>query len=125
MTTRQCTNRKASSARHGAAMTPARRKQFDFMLAVTERMRSIGAREQGPYGWQIDTVCGVLDIRPHDAWVACRFDDVERANAGMPPGQLNPYSGKWNWHFVRPTAADVEFFIEQLRRIQRVPGKEA
>jgi hypothetical protein len=115
-------SRRAFSAHVDRAVLPGqRRKRFDFAHAVTEGLRQLGARQAGAYGWQLDTVGGLLDISPYDAWVACRFDDVERAKAHVRSGNLNPYSGKWNWHFVKPTPDDVEYLIEQLDRILLVP----
>jgi len=98
--------------------------KFDFVSAVTEGVQVLGARQGGWYGWQLDTIGGLLDIKPYEDWVACRFDDVERANEQIHFGQLNRYSGKWNWHFMKPTANEVEYLIEQLRRIQLVPRVE-
>ena len=96
-------------------------RKFNFADAVAANLKLIGAREAGPYGWQLDTIGGLLDIKPYEDWIACRFDDVERANEQIRFGQLNRYSGKWNWHFVKPTADDVEYFTAQLHRIQWVP----
>ncbi len=96
-------------------------KKFDFPQATTTGLQALGARKAGPYGWQLDTIGGLLDIKPYEDWVACRFDDVERASECIGCGQLNHHSGKWNWHFVTPTDQDVAFFLEQLYRIQLVP----
>ena len=48
---------------------------------------------------QLPTKLGKLCISVHDDWLACRFDDVERAvrHFGSLPMRLNPNSGKWNW----------------------------
>jgi hypothetical protein len=96
-------------------------KKFSFDQTVTTGLHSLGARQSGPYGYQLDTIGGLLDIKPYADWVACRFDDVERANEQIHCGQLNRYSGKWNWHFSKPTAQDVAYFLDQLRCIQLVP----
>lgn len=98
-----------------------RKDHFDFRTAVTAELHRLGAREGGTYGWQLDTTAGLLDIKPHDDWVACRFDDVELARAKVSSGYLNRYSGKWNWHFVAPTPEDVDFFVGELTRL--IPGQ--
>ncbi len=95
----------------------ASKRRFDFPAAVAAALRELGASEGGPYGWQVATRAGLLDGRPYEDWIACRFADVARARAIAPCGSLNPFSGKWNWHFVSPTASDVGFFIDRLREI--------
>jgi hypothetical protein len=102
-----------------------RKRKFDFRQAIVKQLQVIGAREAGPYGWQIDTLGGLLDIKPYDDWVACRFDDVERATANVRFGSLNHYSGKWNWHFLNQAADDVDYFIGQLTNIQLIPRELA
>ncbi len=92
-------------------------KKFDFAREITQVLRALGAREGRSYAWQLDTRAGQLDIHPFEDWVACRFDDVERARREVSHGQLNCYSGKWNWHFVQPNANDVEYFRRQLEVI--------
>ncbi len=98
-------------------VTTMKKLRFDFPAAVITALPGLGAREGGRYGWQLDTIAGLLDIRPYDDWIACRFDDVERAKAQVSSGCLNRYSGKWNWHFVDPTAVDVACFIGELTRL--------
>jgi hypothetical protein len=90
--------------------------RFNFTNAVSDGLRHLGARQGGPYGWQLDTVAGILNITPYDNWVACRFDEVQRANQTIGFGTLNRYSGKWNWHFDKPTRADAVFVLAQLER---------
>jgi hypothetical protein len=94
-----------------------KKKRFDFAAAVTAGLKELGALEGGPYDWRIDTVGGLLDISPYDTWVACRFDDVERAILAVGKGGCNPNSGKWNWHYGSPTETDVANFLFHLRSI--------
>jgi len=54
--------------------------------------------------YEIHTLGGRLRILLMDDWLACRFDDVEKAAklfgiTTIQQGRLNPYSGKWNWHW--------------------------
>jgi len=93
------------------------KKKFNFAQEVTKAIQALGAKETGAYGWQLDTRAGLLELHPYEDWVACRFDDVERAKATVYFGALNPYSGKWNWHFVKPDAVDVEYFVSQVSRL--------
>jgi len=43
----------------------------------------------------------------YEGWLAARFADLDLANALLNPrgklggGRLNPFSGKWNFHFGR------------------------
>jgi hypothetical protein len=51
----------------------------------------------------LDTVAGELHIIVYDGWIACRFQDVDRAKHSLPIGlqaNLNAYSGKWNHHYL-------------------------
>jgi hypothetical protein len=102
----------------------AKHRKYDFAKAVSNGLREIGAREAGPYGWQLDTIGGLLDITPYEDWVACRFNDVERANATIQFGSLNHHSGKWNWMYTKPDAADVAFFLQHLKQIRLIPACE-
>jgi hypothetical protein len=98
----------------------SKHRKYDFAAAVAQGLREIGAREAGPYGWQLDTIGGLLDITPYEDWVACRFDDVARANETIQFGSLNHHSGKWNWLYCKPDAADVNFFLQHLKLIRLI-----
>ena len=93
------------------------RKKFDFPAAVAASLRRLGARPAKCYDLELDTVAGTLRVTPYQNWIACRFDDVEAAKQRVGFGALNPWSGKWNWHFERPDANDVEFFAKQIERL--------
>jgi len=60
-----------------------------------------GATEQlnRCYEFVISTKMGTLQISVYLDWVACRFDDVDRAVAVIGRAGMNPYSGKWNHLF--------------------------
>jgi hypothetical protein len=100
------------------------KKTFDFVAAVIDGIVRLGAREDGPYDWRIDTVAGPLDISPYENWVACRFDDVDRAIGKVGCGGINPNSGKWNFHFTKPVQKDVDFFLAELERLLPVQDEE-
>ena len=58
------------------------------------------------WAWcHIPTKLGILSIHVFDDWIACRFvGDLEPAKKHwgiktINQGRLNPYSGKWNWHW--------------------------
>jgi hypothetical protein len=108
-----------------AKPTRKRAPVFNFAAAVTQAMKELGAREGSAYGWQIDTRAGLLQLSPYEDWVACRFEDVARANVEIRHGQLNPHSGKWNWYFDKPDAADVERFKQQIGSIVEVAHDQA
>lgn len=49
---------------------------------------------------QLPTILGKLSISVYDDWLACRFEDIDRAVRHFGEGGrglLNPNSGKWNW----------------------------
>lgn len=85
------------------------RSAFDvaFCEAMTEMLHRLGARpnSSGWYALLLDTIAGELEINVYDGWLATRFADVDRANALLNPrghlgdGRLNPFSGKYNFHF--------------------------
>jgi hypothetical protein len=108
-----------------AKPTRKRAPVFNFAAAVTQAIKELGAREGSAYGWQIDTRAGLLQLSPYEDWVACRFEDVARANVEIRHGQLNPHSGKWNWYFDKPDAADVERFKQQIGSIVEVAHDQA
>ncbi len=68
-----------------------------------------GATEQlnKAYEYAIITKVGTLQLSVYLDWVACRFDDVERAVGVIGRHGMNPYSGKWNHRF------DVSYFQTQ------------
>jgi hypothetical protein len=74
--------------------------------------------------WRIQTVAGPLEVTLYEGsdagpWLACCFADVGQARehlgirAGDCSTRLNPWSGKWNWHWhefgpytLRPSKAE-------------------
>lgn len=61
--------------------------------------QSHGATKGRLREWSFPTTIGTLEVNVHDDWIACCWDDVERAVAhfGRDSMGLNPYSGKWNF----------------------------
>ncbi len=87
-------------------MKPLSHREFE---AAVERIvvSHNGCRHDGWYDLQVDTPAGVLEISACEGavtrgagkgshWVACRFRDVKRAARQVP--NVNPFSGKWNFH---------------------------
>ena len=89
-------------------------------------MKERGASQGGVmYQWCMDTQLGELGLsfdEEHGA-IFCRFQDVDKACVKLNPNRhcisplwnrLNPYSGKWNFHFgkVSAAAAWAEFWRE-------------
>lgn len=89
-------------------------KKFDFIQAIEVILLRHGATQEGSYGWQLTTRAGLLDIKPYDNWVACRFYDPAAAATVIPCGSLNRCSGKWNWHYTKPTQLDADFLEKQF-----------
>jgi hypothetical protein len=84
-----------------------------------------GCRHDGWYDLQVDTPAGVLEISACESavtrgagknthWVACRFRDVKRAARQVP--NVNPFSGKWNFHGNSACEA-LEQFESALARL--------
>jgi len=78
-----------------------------FVDAMTAMLHRMGARPN-PSGWYalcLRTLAGDLEISVLDGWVAARFAEPELAKAllmlrgELGSCRLNPYSGKWNFHF--------------------------
>ena len=66
----------------------------------------------------IMTKMGTLQINVYPDWIACRFDDVDRAVAVIGRIEMNPYSGKWNHLF------DVSYFQSKESASQAVATVE-
>lgn len=91
--------------------------KFNFQQAVREMLVRMGARPSESYELVLDTRAGPLRLEPYDDWLATRFDSPEKAAETVRSGSLNRFSGKWNWHFIKPTADDVEFLEAQLSKV--------
>ena len=101
-----------------------------FVERVTELVIEAGARSD------IDTIIytynipvtrfGPLYVSIHESLdgsavgsIMCRFEFPELAVGNVGGERLNPYSGKWNWHFSQWTTVDdaVAQFRHALERI--------
>lgn len=86
-----------------------------FKKEVTTWLESVGAVRSDtpvgvlglPYDYRLETTLGILHVSPNDDWVACRWDDVERALATIGPDNMNRHSGKWNHHYTLRTTRDA------------------
>jgi hypothetical protein len=80
----------------------------------------------GPRPMYVETLAGRLRITCYGDWLACRFDDVERAKPLLPHGpgeRLNSHSGKWNFHFGRiPAEEALAAFRAELEPILPTKG---
>lgn len=68
------------------------------------RLRLVAVPCDGNPEFKTETIIGPLHVRPMDDWLACRFIDVAAAAkhfnvTAISEHRLNPYSGKWNWHW--------------------------
>lgn len=79
-------------------MTHAERDEA-FVTAVCDAVLALGGVEIDgpPRSFAVQTTAGRLEISPYPEFIACRFDDVERARRTVHVGRLNPHSGKWNF----------------------------
>ena len=66
---------------------------YDYIIPVTK------------YGPIYISISGSED-RFDVGWIACRFVYPELANGNVGGQSLNPYSGKWNFHFSDETTVD-------------------
>jgi hypothetical protein len=62
---------------------------------------------------RLDTTLGALSVCWVDNWLACRFQEPERARQSV---GCNPYSGKWNFH----GASQAESFAAFTREVGRL-----
>jgi hypothetical protein len=82
----------------------------------------------GLYSLMMETNLGLLRLSVHDEienrklspWVATRFEDVERAKVRL-GNEINPYTGKWNFHFFDGCGLTAEqcaeYFESELQRV--------
>ena len=72
--------------------------------------------------YAIETKAGTLTVTPMAGWIACRFEDVERAKAVLgSDDRLNRWSGKWNHMFdasMSPESMAANFFAELSRIVE-------
>lgn len=103
-------------------MKRAKKVKIDIADDVRAWLLEQGAQRSNTIReFSIRTTCGVLHISPYDTWIACCFDDVAAAKQHFPPvfglghDRLNPYSGKWNWHyFSLPDWSDFRSALKDI-----------
>jgi len=115
--------------RHGKSQVEVKREQT-FIRTICGILQKHGAEPaltEDPTQYTIDTQAGELKVHVYGNWIACRFDDVDKAKRLLPhypkdPGaRLNGFSGKWNFHY-QITNLDIiqiagEDFEANLRQI--------
>ncbi len=89
-------------------------KKFDFQKACHAMLVELGAVHLQPSQHESDrmtlqTLAGPMQCKSFDDWLHCQFDDEKAAAKIVRSGSFNQLSGKWNWHFTKPTATDLEF----------------
>ena len=98
-----------------------------FKAEIGRRLEAVGATRNRDcdyaHEYAVATVAGNLHVTVYDDWIACRFEEPERAKAAMSDTRLNPYSGKWNHHYDaaefkgrRTTRHCVDYFFIELDR---------
>lgn len=93
--------------------------KFNFAKSCAVMLVELGAT---PCEWHtpkfaLDTIAGRMTVTPYGDWAACRFDDEKLAVKTIFFGNLNPFSGKWNWHFDKPGYQAIETLKEAFKRI--------
>lgn len=82
------------------------------LTALQERLHLVKVETHHCPQFAVNTVAGILFITPMDDWLACRFEDVTLATKHLRThdegGHLNPYSGKWNWHWFNHMPQDCQ-----------------
>lgn len=79
---------------------PTKKQIEAFRKAALALLNEVGTcDETRMYPHQVLTRAGILSVGVHDDWLACRFEDIELAKHVLGvDSNLNPHSGKWNWH---------------------------
>lgn len=78
----------------------------------------------GMYEWMVPTRAGalVLNLHDDDDAIFSRFEHPDKAARLIPAswGNLNTYSGKWNYHFDRSFTAEsaMKRFTEDFERVR-------
>lgn len=90
-----------------------------FVRGVETLLTTLGAKPAEFYRFTIETKAGMLRVSPYPDWVACRFEDVDRAVALLGKAiNLNECSGKWNHHYYGTSLEDALADFERcLRRV--------
>lgn len=97
-----------------------------FNNKVGKIVLALGGIPDTFYKWVIETKAGKLYISVHEAEASklfsifCRFDDAKLANEILPEnckGNLNNYSGKWNFHFQDEEIC-LQVFQSRLKEIE-------
>ena len=89
-------------------------KKIDLKVEFETAIAGFKPTRDGRREFRIMTRLGALDVSLHDAddepWLAAIWDDVEKARAHFGVGRnaieaqqhrLNPFVGKWNWHWFQ------------------------
>jgi hypothetical protein len=89
-------------------------KKIDLKVEFETAIGAFKPTREGRRDFRIMTKLGALDVSLHDdddqPWIAAVWDDVERARAhfgvektflAVTMNRLNPFSGKWNWHWFQ------------------------
>lgn len=99
-----------------------KKSSFDFEAACTRMLMMAGAKENGTSFAKLglETIAGPMDCSPYEDWLACRFVDVEKAKQVIGAGSLNPFSGKWNWHYTKPTPRDLIGLQSVIARVAAI-----
>lgn len=80
---------------------------FDFQQEVEVVLLRHGARAGDRYDWKLETRAGALEIQVHDTWLQTWFSNPCEAASIIRRGEIDPLTGRWDWHFESPNMDDV------------------
>lgn len=100
---------------------PTKKMTQKFQREMTTMFESMGAvkdHPRGTYTYLLETNLGDLHISVYDTWVAMKFDDVQKAVAFIGKFNMNPFSGKWNFHFTRENMEENDLAEHVRKQVQ-------
>jgi hypothetical protein len=93
----------------------------EFQRVLRGLLTAMGALPTGEpaYESRFMTRAGKLLCQPQEDWLATRFENPGAARAIIPGGNLNPHSGKWNWHSAnkKPGMAELKEVASLLAEV--------
>jgi len=94
-------------------------RKVDLSVEFEAAIGDFKPTREGKRDYRIMTRLGALDVTLYEGddqpWLAAIWDDVEKArvhfgvNKVLPQlDRLNPYSGKWNWHWFQQWPQEIK-----------------
>lgn len=93
------------------------KNKFNFQAACAQMLKKLGATPNAQDYLVINSIAGPLLCKPQEDWLHCKFENVAEAKKLIHHGTLNPFSGKWNWHFFKPDQDAVLRLFKDIARV--------